>query len=224
MFRGLYAAMYDRMSGPAERAGLADRRRRLLSHARGATIEVGAGTGVNLEQLPAGLGRLVLAEPDPHMRARLARRAAAGWPTAEVVDASASALPFPEASFDTAVATFVLCSVPDQAAALAEIARVVRPGGRLLFLEHVRADDDVLARRQDRGNVLYRWLGCHPNRRTLDAIEASPFTVGTVDRLEIGKVPRLERPMIVGVATRLAQPVPGGVASRADAWPEGRRA
>jgi ubiquinone/menaquinone biosynthesis C-methylase UbiE len=200
VFRRIYAAMYDRMSSPAENAGLAERRRTLLSQAHGATIEIGAGTGLNLEHLPTELSRLVLTEPDPHMRTRLTRRARAEWPTADVIDAPASDLPFPDASFDTAVVTFVLCSVPEQAAALAEIARVTRPGGRLLFLEHVRADDPTLASKQDRAHPLYRWMGCHPNRRTLDAIHASPFTVDTVEKVELTKAPPLERP-VIGVAS-----------------------
>jgi ubiquinone/menaquinone biosynthesis C-methylase UbiE len=193
--------MYDRMNGPAEQAGLAERRRLLLAQAHGATLEIGAGTGVNLDHLPAGLSRLVLAEPDPHMRARLSRRVSARRPGAEVIDAHAAGLPFADDTFDTAVVTFVLCSVPDQAAALAEIARVTRPGGRLLFLEHVRADDPTLASKQDRTHVLYRWMGCHPDRRTLDAISASAFTVDTVEKAEIDKAPRLERPMIIGIAS-----------------------
>ena len=145
VFRRLYATMYDRMGRPAENAGLAARRSALLSQASGATIEIGAGTGLSLKYLPDTLSRLVLIEPERHMRSRLERRVSTDRPSAEAIDASAENLAFPDATFDTAIATFVLCSVPDQDAALAEIARVVRPGGRLLFLEHVRAADPTLA-------------------------------------------------------------------------------
>ena len=136
------------------------------------------------------------------MRARLARRAAASYPSAEVVDASTDRLPFADATFDTAVATLVLCSVGDQESALREIARVVKPGGQLLFLEHVRSDDAKVAKSQDRIRPVYNLVGCNPNRRTLAAIEASPFTVEAVRHGEIPKAPKVERPMIVGSARR----------------------
>ena len=145
MFRRLYAALYDRISRGSENAGLSAQRERLLAQATGRTIEIGAGTGLNLAHYPASVTRLVLTEPDPHMGRRLRRRVAAARPDAEVVAADAEHLPFPDDSFDTAVVTFVLCSVPDPGAALTEIARVLRPGGRLLFAEHVRSDDPAVA-------------------------------------------------------------------------------
>ena len=102
-------------------------------------LELGAGTGANLPYYGAGVGRLVLAEPDPSMRRRLERRLAGAAVTAEVVDAMAERLPFADAAFDTVVATLVLCTVADPAAALAEVRRVLRPEGALLLLEHVAA-------------------------------------------------------------------------------------
>jgi ubiquinone/menaquinone biosynthesis C-methylase UbiE len=202
MLRRLFAAMYDRVGRGSEDAGLREERRRLVATAEGATIELGAGTGLNLAHYPEAVTRLVLTEPDRHMRARLGRRVEELGSTAEIVEAAAERLPFPDATFDTAVVTLVLCSVPDQQAALREIARVVKPNGRLLFLEHVRSEDPKVARSQDRMRPLYNLVGCNPNRRTLDAIGASPFAVESVEHGEVPKAPKVERPMIVGVARR----------------------
>ena len=201
MFTALYASIYDRITRGSERAGLGEERRGLLAQATGATIEIGAGTGLNLSHFPPAVTRLCLVEPDPDMRKRLLRRVG-GRDDVEVVDARAEALPFPDASFDTAVVTFALCSVADQDTALAEIARVLRPGGRLLFLEHVRDTDPKIARKQDHPVFLYSWIGCHPNRDTLTAISRPPFKVTTVRHGEVPKAPQVERPMIVGTATR----------------------
>ena len=204
MIKRLYAAVYDRINRRAEDAGLRAERRRLLAGPEDRTIEIGAGTGLNLEHYPASVTGLVLAEPDPHMARRLRRRVAASRPDAEVLEATAADLPFPDAAFDTAVVTFVLCSVPNPAAALGEIARVLRPGGRLLFAEHVRSDDPAVAAKQDRPPLPYRLVGCHPNRATLDTIAASPLQVEDVRHGEMPKAPKIERPMIAGSA-RLPQ-------------------
>jgi ubiquinone/menaquinone biosynthesis C-methylase UbiE len=199
----LWARIYERVNGKAESAGLSDERRRLLSGARGVTVEIGAGTGLNVAHYPATLERLVLVEPDLHMAARLARRVREQRPDAEIVTASAEDLPFADDTFDTAVVTFVLCTVRDPARALGEIRRVLKPGGRLLFLEHVRSSEDRLARRQDRIRPLYRVLiDCEPNRDTLAAIASSGFAVESVREGEVPAVPAVERPMIVGVACR----------------------
>lgn len=203
MMRRLFAALYDTIGKASEAAGMRERRRRLLAAAAGATLEIGAGTGRNLELYPEAVTRLVLSEPDPHMRRRLQRRVDASDRDAEVVDASAQDLPFPDASFDTAVVTLVLCSVASQAAALAEIARVLKPGGSLLFLEHVRSDDPKVARSQDRIRPVCNFLaGCNPNRDTLAAIEASALTVEAVEHGEVPKAPKVERPLIAGTARR----------------------
>jgi ubiquinone/menaquinone biosynthesis C-methylase UbiE len=202
MRRRLFAAVYDAVSKGSEAAGMRDERHELLAEAQGATIEIGAGTGLNLEHYPDAVTRLVLVEPDKHMRRKLDERLAALGREAEIVDAPAGKLPFPDATFDTAVVTWVLCSVPDQEAALAEIARVLKPDGRFLFIEHVRSDDPKVAKRQDRIRPLYNIVGCNPNRSTLAAIEASPLTVESVKQGEVPKAPKVERPMIVGTARR----------------------
>src|ERR1700692_3422154 len=108
MRRRLFAALYDAVNKGPEAAGMREERRQLLASTTGATIEIGAGTGLNLEHYPEGVTRLVLAEPDPHMRRRLGQRVAARGRAAEIIDASAEALPFPDATFDTAIVTLVL--------------------------------------------------------------------------------------------------------------------
>jgi ubiquinone/menaquinone biosynthesis C-methylase UbiE len=202
MRRRLFAAVYDAASKGSEAAGMRDERHQLLAGAEGATIEIGAGTGLNLEHYPDAVTRLVLIEPDRHMRRKLGERLTALGREAEIVDAPAEQLPFPDATFDTAVVTWVLCSVPNQEAALAEIARVLKPDGRFLFIEHVRSDDPKVAKKQDRIRPIYNIVGCNPNRSTLAAIEASPLTVETVKHGEVPKAPKVERPMIVGTARR----------------------
>jgi ubiquinone/menaquinone biosynthesis C-methylase UbiE len=206
LFSWCYAATYDLFNGPAERAGLREQRHDLLTQATGATIEIGAGTGLNLPHYPSAVTRLALIEPDPHMSRRLRRRAARPGPGAEICSASADRLPFPDASFDTVVATFTLCSVPDEQAALREITRVLAPGGRLLFLEHVRSADPRIAAKQDKVPFPYPLIGCHPNRDTLREIKASPLAVESVRAGELPKAPKIERPMIVGTARRPASP------------------
>lgn len=199
----IFAAFYDRAMAGTEQAGLGDRRRALLAQAQGRIVEVGAGTGVNLAHYPpAGIEELVLVEPEEPMARRLRRRAAESSLPIRIVAAPAEALPLPDGTFDVAVCTLVLCTVRDQAAALSELRRVLKPGGALLFLEHVRASDARLARWQDRLHPL--WVrfghGCHCNRPTLDAIGAAGFDVRDVEHAGLPKSPPIVRPMIVGVA------------------------
>ncbi|HSD78941.1 MAG TPA: class I SAM-dependent methyltransferase [Solirubrobacteraceae bacterium] len=202
----LLALVYDRCTARTEDAGVRERRRGLLAEARGDVVEVGAGTGLNLPLYPrAGLVRIVAVEPDAHMARRLRRRRAGDAPApVEVVRADGAALPFGDASFDTAVTTMVLCTVPDPAAVLAEVARVLRPGGRLLFLEHVRAHEARLARLQDRVTPVWRRVagGCRPNRSTLATLRASPLRVERVDEGELPRSMPWTRPLIEGVAVR----------------------
>ena len=200
MIARLYAFMYDRIGRGSEAAGLQRERVALLAQARGNTVEIGAGTGLNLDHYPPTVTHLTLVEPDRHMRKRLRQRVARIRPDAAVLDARAESLPLPDASVDTVVVTFVLCSVADHTAALAEITRVLRPGGQLLFLEHVRDTDPQIADKQDHAPFLYSWIGCHPNRATLEAITHSPLSVVNVRHGQVPKAPVIERPMVVGVA------------------------
>ena len=199
-----FATFYDRTLKAIEDAGLREVRREVLSGASGRTIDIGAGTGANIDLFPAAVEHLVLAEPDPHMAVRLRRHLAESSTVAEIVEAPAERLPFGDASFDTAVFTLVLCTVPDPAAALAETSRVLRPGGKMLFVEHVRSDDPRGARWQDRlerpWGVFAR--GCHPNRDTAALIDASPLELEQVESGRLPKALPIVRPLIHGAALR----------------------
>jgi ubiquinone/menaquinone biosynthesis C-methylase UbiE len=198
-----FAAIYDRGLKATEEAGLRQMRRESLAAAGERVLELGAGTGVNIDLYPESVEDLVMVEPDPHMAKRLRAKLAASGRSAEVVEAPAEQLPFEDASFDTAVAMLVLCTIPDPAAALRETARVLKPGGRLLFIEHVRAEDPSLARWQDRLEKPWRFVadGCHCNRDTVATIEASPLTLGDVVRDKTPKAPPIVEPLVRGSAT-----------------------
>jgi ubiquinone/menaquinone biosynthesis C-methylase UbiE len=198
------AALYDPLSASSEKAGLGDRRRRLLEPVRGRVLEIGAGTGANLPYYGDAVEELVLVEPEEPMARRLERKLAGHDLPARIVHAPAELLPFEDASFDAVVSTLVLCTVSDQPRALAEIRRVLKPGGRLLFLEHVRSEDPKLARWQDRLNGFNRAVGngCNCNRDTLAAIDLAGLEIADVERGRIPKAPPLVRPLVVGAAER----------------------
>jgi ubiquinone/menaquinone biosynthesis C-methylase UbiE len=198
-----FSALYDRLSAAAEDAGLREMRRETLAGASGRTIDIGSGTGANLGLYPEAVTELVLAEPDPQMTKRLRPKLREAGLEAEVVEAPAEQLPFEDSSFDTAVYTLVLCTVPDPVAALAETARVLKPGGKLLFVEHVRAKDPGTARKQDRLHGPWKFFadGCHCNRDTVATIEASPFALETVTDAELPKAPSIVQPAVTGSAT-----------------------
>ncbi|MGH2985325.1 MAG: class I SAM-dependent methyltransferase, partial [Solirubrobacterales bacterium] len=151
--------------------------RELLAGLSGRVAEVGAGNGINFEHCPAAVDELVAVEPEPHLRAAAARAADEAPVTTTVVDGVADALPLEPRSADAVVVAGVLCSVPDQAAALAEFRRVLLPGGELRFYEHVRSPRRGFARFQDRADLVWPLLmgGCHPNRDTAAAIAAAGF-------------------------------------------------
>jgi ubiquinone/menaquinone biosynthesis C-methylase UbiE len=199
----LFAAVYDTFTAGAEAAGLSKRREELLATATGRVLEIGAGTGANLAFYPSTVQQLTLAEPERPMAKRLERRVAGQSRHVEIVEAPAERLPFADASFDTVVSTLVLCTVVDQRRALAEIRRVLAPGGRLLFLEHVRSDDSRLARWQDRLNGLNRIIahGCNCNRATLDAVQTAGFALIGLRREEFPKAPPFVRPLVIGAAS-----------------------
>jgi ubiquinone/menaquinone biosynthesis C-methylase UbiE len=198
----IFAATYDRMSRKGEEAGLRALRQSLLADAAGRVLEIGAGTGANLPHYDGRIDTLVVTEPEPQMLRRLQRAASEHVPQAQVLRAPAEDLPFEDDTFDTVVSTLVLCGVDDQPRALREARRVLRPGGRLLFLEHVRSDDPGLARFQDRINWLNRLVVCCDcNRPTLATIEAAEFEVSRLEQTTMPKAPPFVRPLIVGVAT-----------------------
>ncbi len=198
-----FSALYDRCFKAAEEAGLRDMRRGVLAGARGRVLELGAGTGLNLDLYPAeGIESLILTEPDPHMAKQLRLKLEVSGRNAELIEAGAENLPFDDDSFDTVTVTLVLCTVPDQPAALKEVHRVLKPGGQLLFLEHVRADDPGLAKWQDRLEKPWRFLGdgCHCNRDTESAIRAAGFELGDVEHGELPKAPPIVQPLVQGSA------------------------
>ena len=203
-----FAAVYDRLMSGSEREGLGEMREELVGQASGRTLELGAGTGLNLAHYASAVTELVLTEPDPHMAARLRKRLAAEPPaagTVEVVEAPAESLPVEDGSFDCVVATLVLCTVEDPERTAGEIDRVLRPGGRLLCLEHVRSEHDRLARWQDRVERPWGWFagGCHPNRDTAATLRTAGFDADGLVEDQFPKAPPLARPLLRGAIGRL---------------------
>ena len=202
----LVAAIYDRLMRASEKACLNQWRAELLQDLRGEVLEVGAGTGVNLPHYPKAVGRLVVSEPDRHMRRRLqARCGPSELCQVEVSDASLEGLPMAPVSFDAVVSTLVLCSVQDLHAALAEAFRVLRPGGCFVFLEHVAAAANPRRLKwQHRIEPLWKRLAgnCHLTRRTEEAIITAGFAIERIQRASIRKAMPIVRPSIRGVARK----------------------
>ncbi len=198
-----FALLYDPFIWVGERAGLRAHRKALLSRARGCTLEIGSGTGLNLPHYPDDLDDLILAEPDAAMRSRLEKRLSRSGRGTRLVDAPAERLPFPDGSVDTVVSTLVLCTVDAPDAALREIARVLRPGGQLLFLEHVRSESPTLARWQDRLAGPWRRFaqGCRCNRATAELIVTCGLELEQTRKTSWRGMPPIVRPLIVGRAT-----------------------
>jgi SAM-dependent methyltransferase len=196
------AVIYDPFLWAGERAGLRSLRQELLATARGTTVEIGAGTGLNLPNYPDDLDDLVLVEPDPAMRSRLDKRLGRSGRRARLVDAPAEQLPFADASVDTLVSTFVLCTVDAPDLALREIARVLRPDGQLLFIEHVRSDSPRLARWQDRLAGSWRRFGrgCRCNRATVELIAACGLALDEAHEASWRAMPPIVRPLVAGRA------------------------
>jgi ubiquinone/menaquinone biosynthesis C-methylase UbiE len=204
MWGRLGACVYDWSLASAEAACLGEWRRALLAVAHGDVLEVGAGTGANLPHYPAAVRRLVLLEPDAGMRARL-KRAAGERPDVTVIDATAESIPLPDKAFDVVVSTFVLCSVDSPGRSLGEVWRLLRPQGRLLFLEHVAAEARPGRLRWQRLlEPAWRCMAgnCHLTRRTEAAIAEMGFQLEDIRRESIRKVAGVVRPSIRGTARR----------------------
>jgi ubiquinone/menaquinone biosynthesis C-methylase UbiE len=197
------AVLYDPFLWLGEIAGMRRRRRTLVAEARGLVVEIGAGTGLNVAHYSDAVDELILTEPEPGMRRKLARRLERHARAARILDAPAECLPLADACVDTVVSTLVLCTVDDLESALSEIARVLRPDGRLLFIEHVRASSRFLAASQDK--LVRPWRGfaggCVCNRPTLELMRACGFTV-EADEVVWRGMPAVVHPLAVGWATR----------------------
>ncbi len=207
----LFARVYARLAPAMDRAGLADRRRRLLTGLTGRVVEIGSGSGLNFAHYPAEVAGVLAVEPEPSLLRYAVRNAARAPVPVALVDGTAEHVPGADAAFDAAVVCLVLCSVPDQRAALAELHRVIRPGGQLRFLEHVRADGRGLRGLQ---RVLDKTVwpalvgGCHLSRDTLTGIEAAGFAVNRLERFRFpdGPLSSPSSPHILGTATRTGGP------------------
>ncbi|GAA3342939.1 class I SAM-dependent methyltransferase [Amorphoplanes nipponensis] len=182
----IFARVYQRMSVRMDRAGAAGHRHALVEGLRGRVVEIGAGNGLMFAHYPPEVTEVLAVEPEPRLRAAAEIAARAAPVPVRVVDGRAEALPAGAGEFDAAVATLVLCSVPDQPSALAEIRRVLRPGGELRFMEHVAAERPGALRRVQRIADATVWPrlfgGCHSGRDTLGAITGAGFTLGPVHR------------------------------------------
>lgn len=202
----IFARVYARLSPRTDAKGAAEHRRELLRGLHGRVIELGAGSGLNFPSYPATASEVVAVEPEPYLRARAEEAATYAPVRVTVVDSVADRLPFPDASFDATVVSLVLCSVPDQATALAELHRVVRPGGELRFNEHVRPQNPraaALWQWADDHNVYPRLAGgCHAPRDTEAAIRAAGFTIETIRRFPFKGGPTTA-PHILGSARAL---------------------
>lgn len=197
-----FAQVYDRVMARTEAGGLAAWRAELLADLRGTVVELGPGTGANLPHYGGAVERLVLVEPSAPMRAQLAGPAS-GDPRAEVHDASARRIPLPDASADAVVATLLLCSVQDPLATLAEVRRVLRPGGRYVFVEHVAAPPGSLDRRlQGWLNPVWSALAghCQLTRDTEATLRSAGFSFEHLQPSALPATPRFVRPAIRGIA------------------------
>jgi SAM-dependent methyltransferase len=202
----VFARYYGAMSVMAEKKGNAEHRQRMLRGATGRVVELGAGNGLNFAHYPTTVTEVVAVEPEPYLRERAEAAARTAPIPVRVVDGTAGHIPFDDASFDVGVASLVLCSVPDPAAALAELRRVIEPGGELRFYEHVRADDPKWARRQHRLAGLWGWFagGCNPYRNTEQAIVDAGYDIEHIERFPFAPAlpMRLTAPHVLGRARR----------------------
>jgi ubiquinone/menaquinone biosynthesis C-methylase UbiE len=199
----VFARFYERMSGVMERE-VGAHREELLAGLSGRVVEVGAGNGLNFAHYPETVEEVVAVEPEPYLRAKAQEAALRAPVRVTVLAGSADPLPLEEDAFDAAVASLVLCSVPDPARALAELRRVLRAGGELRFFEHVRSRQPRKARIQQRLDSSGIWPrlggGCHCSRDTVAAISGAGFELERVRELVIGPGWMHTNPNVLGAA------------------------
>ncbi|MGH9152607.1 MAG: class I SAM-dependent methyltransferase, partial [Acidimicrobiales bacterium] len=181
--RPLFARCYGALARRAERGQLGVRRRAMISSAAGRVLDLGAGPGGSFEHFGDAVTAVVAVDPDPAMVGQARSRLAGAAAPVRLVLGAGERLPFADHSFDSVVVALVLCTVEDPTEVAAEVHRVLRPGGRLLFMEHVRARDEELAAWQDRVQRPWSWCngGCRPNRASLDIIREAGFRLGPVE-------------------------------------------
>ncbi|MGO9760274.1 MAG: class I SAM-dependent methyltransferase [Solirubrobacteraceae bacterium] len=203
-----FARVYERIAIVGERRGTTEHRRALLAGCEGRVIEVGAGSGTNFAHYPPSVSEVLAVEPERYLREQ-ARRASVTAPVpVSVVDANAELLPDTGEPFDVGVVSLVLCSVPDQQRALAQLFKAIRPGGELRFYEHVVAHAPRQARMQRLADATF-WPraagGCHLARDTMSAIEQAGFEVQACERFAFSPAPLTPpTPHVLGTAVRSA--------------------
>jgi len=198
------AYLNDRLSAKAEKLFLKSWRRELLKHVYGEVLEIGAGTGANIEHYTDRVTRLVLIEPDKHKRRIIEKKISdKGLDNVQICDGTAEQIPAEDESFDCVVAFIVFCCVSNPGAALKDIKRVLKPGGYFVFLEHVAAPEGTSIRRwQDRLNPIWRIVGDNINRETEKAIITAGFKMKEITRENIPKALPLYRSSIRGIAEK----------------------
>lgn len=203
-----FARLYPRIAAVADAAGGSQHRRQLLAGLHGRVVELGSGNGANFAHYPSQVSEVVAVEPEAGLRRQAEWAAGQSAIAIRVVSGEADTLDLPADSFDAAVASLVLCSVPDPARSLTALYRLLRPGGQLRFYEHVRSSHPVARRLQDAIDRPWSAIagGCHCNRPTLDAITTAGFTVDRNDSFSFrpARLPTPTAPMILGQAHRPA--------------------
>lgn len=183
---------------------IGSQRDELLAGLSGRIVEVGAGNGANFRHYPPAVEEVVAVEPEPYLRAKAEQAAREAPVTVRVMDGTADELPLEPDSVDAAIASLVLCTIPDGPGALAEMSRVLKPGGELRFLEHVRSDEPRKARVQRISDSSGIWPlmggGCHCSRDTIAAIETAGYSIERLDSFSLGPSWWITNPHVLGVA------------------------
>jgi ubiquinone/menaquinone biosynthesis C-methylase UbiE len=204
--RPIFARVYTKFAKTSNRRGGAEHRRKLLAELSGRVIELGAGSGANFAHYPTSVDEVLAIEPEPYLRHQALRAATEASVNIRVLNGDAHSLPGDEGTFDAGVAALVLCTVPDQQRALAELFRVIRPGGELRFYEHVVGLSKWEARIQRLADATFWPLlagGCHLARDTATGIEQAGFAIEACERFPFSPSAFLPPdPHILGIARR----------------------